>query len=150
MFLQQRNLRDLQHDAMVAVFLRHIEYYRGILFLTTSRVETFDDAFLSRIHITLRFKELSKEAKMQAWRNFLEKAGVEITPDLDVPKVGLSQAQLGKLADRKINARQIKNATRTAKSLAFSRGQPLGFVHLMETLDAMEEEAPAARSMEDV
>jgi hypothetical protein len=29
--------------------LYHAEYYRGILFLTTNRVQAFDEALLSRI-----------------------------------------------------------------------------------------------------
>ena len=46
---------------------------------------------------------------------------------------------LFKLADRDINGRQIENATRTASSLATSRKEPLGYRHLVETLDVMEE-----------
>ena len=113
---------------MVAVFLRHVEYYRGILFLTTNRVSAFDEAFLSRIHVALHFGELSKDAKAQVWRAFLRKAGV---PDAD--------ALVPALAARGVNGRQIKNACRTAQSLALSRQEPLGLAHLAETLDAMEE-----------
>ncbi|SJL04222.1 uncharacterized protein ARMOST_07583 [Armillaria ostoyae] len=47
-YLEQRSLHDLVRNAMVAVFLRHVEYYRGILFLTTNRVKAFDEAFLLR------------------------------------------------------------------------------------------------------
>ena len=117
---------------MVAVFLRHVEYYRGILFLTTNRVKAFDEAFLSRIHVALHFQELTKSAKKQVWRAFLLKAGVEFGPDFP-------ETYLERLADRDINGRQIKNATRTANSLAVSRKEKLGFRHLVETLDAMDE-----------
>ncbi|THG95113.1 hypothetical protein EW026_g6481 [Hermanssonia centrifuga] len=133
-FLEQRSLHDLERNAMVAVFLRHVEYYRGILFLTTNRVKTFDEAFLSRIHVALHFQELSKSAKMQVWRAFLQKVGVQVGQNN-----GLSESHLEMLADRNINGRQIKNATRTANSLAVSRREPLAFGHLLETLDAMDE-----------
>lgn len=122
---------------MVAVFLRHIEYYRGILFLTTNRVKTFDEAFLSRIHVALHFQDLTKSAKMQVWGAFLDKAGAEAFPE----------ALLEKLSDRNINGRQIKNAVRTASSLALSRGEKIGFVHLVETLDAMDEFTQEFREM---
>ncbi|KAI0649708.1 hypothetical protein C8Q79DRAFT_1006054 [Trametes meyenii] len=71
-------------NAMVAVFLRHIEYYRGILFLTTNRITTFDEGFLSRIHVALHFDGLPHEAKQAIWRAFLRKFGVidEIPPEL--------------------------------------------------------------------
>lgn len=52
-FLTKRNLQDLTRNAMVSVFLRALEFYSGILFLTTNRVGTIDEAFKSRIHISL-------------------------------------------------------------------------------------------------
>ncbi|EJF58309.1 P-loop containing nucleoside triphosphate hydrolase protein [Dichomitus squalens LYAD-421 SS1] len=130
-FLEQRSLHDMQRNAMVAVFLRHIEYYRGILFLTTNRITIFDEAFLSRIHVALHFNELTTPTKAQIWRTFLKKAGIA---DEEV-----SEDMLGKLADREINGRQIKNACRTATSLARSRKQQLSYAHLHEALNAMEE-----------
>ncbi|KAL6304715.1 P-loop containing nucleoside triphosphate hydrolase protein [Sparassis latifolia] len=130
-FLEQRSLHDLERNAMVAVFLRHVEYYRGILFMTTNRIKTFDEAFLSRIHVALHFQELSQAAKVQVWRAFLQKVGASVD-DFD-------ESVLQKLAEREINGRQIKNATRTANSLAVSRGEKITFRHLTETLDAMQE-----------
>ena len=116
---------------MVAVFLRHVEYYRGILFLTTNRITTFDEAFLSRIHGALHFAELSRATKAQIWQAFLRKAGL--------PPAELDDARVQDLAVRDINGRQIKNACRTATSLALSRGEALRYKHLVEALDAMEE-----------
>lgn len=45
-FLEQRSLEDLQRNALVSVFLRVLEYYEGILILTSNRVGTFDEAFI--------------------------------------------------------------------------------------------------------
>ena len=47
--------------------------------------------------------------------------------------------ELAALAQREVNGRQIKNAVRTASSLAASRAVPLCYAHLADTLDAMEE-----------
>ncbi|KAK7047093.1 hypothetical protein VNI00_006757 [Paramarasmius palmivorus] len=129
-FLQQRSLHDLRRNAMVAVFLRHVEYYRGILFLTTNRVKAFDEAFLSRIHVALHFSDLPITSKVQIWEAFIKKLGAldDITPE-----------QIRVLAERNINGRQIKNASRTAQSLAIGKGEKLSFRHFSETLDAMEE-----------
>ncbi|KAI0366558.1 P-loop containing nucleoside triphosphate hydrolase protein [Pilatotrama ljubarskyi] len=134
-FLERRSLHDLERNAMVAVFLRHVEYYRGILFLTTNRITAFDPAFLSRIHVALHFGELSLEARTQVWRAFLRKAGVGL-PSTDG---GATDEFVRRLAVREVNGRQIKNACRTAQSLAHSRGQSLAVEHLEETLDAMED-----------
>jgi len=44
----------------ITVFLRILEYYSGILFLTTNRVGTLDEAFKSRIHISLYYPPLDR------------------------------------------------------------------------------------------
>ncbi len=121
---------------MVAVFLRHIEYYRGILFLTTNRVKTFDEAFLSRIHVALHFTELSIESKIQVWKAFLRKVNA-----LAEDGVGgeMTEEQIIELSQRDVNGRQIKNAVRTAQSLAIAQGKKLGCSHVLQTLDAMDE-----------
>ena len=93
----------------------------------------FDEAFLSCIHVALHFQELTTYAKVQVWRAFLRKVGVEVGgPDF-------GEDLLQKLAVRDVNGRQIKNATRTACSLAASRKEKLSFGHLTQTLDAMDE-----------
>ncbi|KAH0564821.1 hypothetical protein GP486_001794 [Trichoglossum hirsutum] len=50
-----------------AVFLRVLEYYSGILFLTTNRVGTFDGAFKSRVHLSLRYPALDEESTRKVW-----------------------------------------------------------------------------------
>ncbi|KAF7341706.1 AAA domain-containing protein [Mycena sanguinolenta] len=127
-FLERRSVHDLERNAMVAVFLRHVEYYRGILFLTTNRVQAFDEAFLSRIHVALRFGELNEASRAQVRRAFVARAGVQ-----------MDDAQIARLAQRVINGRQIKNAVRTAHSLALARKASVGLSHFVETLDAMDE-----------
>jgi len=141
-FLEQRSLHDLERNAMVACFLRHLEYYPAILFMTTNRVKTFDEAFLSRIHIALHFSSLSVAARTQVWTAFLKKAGVEIGAHN-----GITEEELVKLTQRDINGRQVKNATRTANSLALSRGETLRFKHIVEVLDVMDDFTAEFKSM---
>ncbi|KAJ7028311.1 hypothetical protein C8F04DRAFT_1119630 [Mycena alexandri] len=129
-FLERRSLHDLKRNAMVAVFLRHVEYYRGILFLTTNRVQAFDEAFLSRIHVALHFGELSEASRAQVWRAFIARANLQSVID---------DAQIAMLAQREVNGRQIKNAVRTAHSLARGRREEVRLGHFLETLDAMDE-----------
>ena len=68
--------------SLFPVFLRALEYYRGLLFLTTNRVNTFDEAFKSRIHVSLYYKKLGNEERLKIWANSfkrLEEAGVHVT-----------------------------------------------------------------------
>jgi AAA+ superfamily predicted ATPase len=108
-FLEQRALHDLHRNAMVSVFLRVLEYYSGILFLTTNRVATFDDAFKSRIHIPIRYTDLDFNSRLQIWRNFCSKVS---------GGVNISDKEYNKLADHELNGRQIKNVIKAAESLA--------------------------------
>lgn len=111
-----------------------LEYYPGILMMTTNRVKTFDEAFLSRIHIALHFHTLPSEALKQVWVAFLLKTGVTIG---DVGTI--TDAQVTALSERPINGRQVKNAVRTASSLALSRKEQLRYEHVLEVLDVMDQ-----------
>ncbi|KZV97816.1 P-loop containing nucleoside triphosphate hydrolase protein [Exidia glandulosa HHB12029] len=46
-FLQKRSPSDLQRNAIVSIFLRQLEYYQGILILTTNLAQDCDPAFES-------------------------------------------------------------------------------------------------------
>lgn len=51
----------------------------------------------------------------------------------------ITDEQIMDLAKRGINGRQIKNAARTAHSLAVGKDEKVGYEHLRLTLDAMDE-----------
>lgn len=103
-FLERRTMADMHRNALVSIFLRLLEYFQGILFLTTNRVETFDDAFQSRIHVALRYNELGFKAKFKIWKMFLEM--VRVKYGADSPDV-LSHEEIEWLAKRKLNGRQV-------------------------------------------
>ncbi|KJR86917.1 uncharacterized protein SPSK_01434 [Sporothrix schenckii 1099-18] len=72
--MSQRTTQDLRRNAIVAVFLRMLEYYRGMLFLTTNRHDDFDNAFYNRIHVTIEYGELTKEWRANIWREHVQRA----------------------------------------------------------------------------
>lgn len=43
-YLEERRTRDLYRNGLVSIFLRALEYYRGVLFLTTNRVEVYSSS----------------------------------------------------------------------------------------------------------
>ena len=133
-FLEKRSIHDIHRNALVSIFLRLLEYFQGILFLTTNRVETFDEAFVSRIHLSLRYGELSLKAKKTVWKMFIEKVknmeGMEVTP--------LTETDYTDLAKRNINGRQIKNLTRAAQALAVHEAKPLSMSHIRQVLEVAE------------
>ncbi|TKA79105.1 hypothetical protein B0A49_01828 [Cryomyces minteri] len=125
-FLEQRSLHELERNKLVSVFLRILEYYEGIMFLTTNRVDTFDAAFQSRIHISLDYPELSSDSRRMVWKNFLAQAGREHS---------ITETQLDQLSLMNMNGRQIKNVLKTAQLLATRKGAVLSHNHIVTVLD---------------
>ncbi|KPM34603.1 hypothetical protein AK830_g11966 [Neonectria ditissima] len=72
-FMERRTSTDLQRNGLVAAFLRQLENYDGILFLTTNRIGSFDDAFISRIHVQLYYPEFTDSQRQQVWKTFIDK-----------------------------------------------------------------------------
>jgi SpoVK/Ycf46/Vps4 family AAA+-type ATPase len=83
-FLEERSLHELERNKLVSIFLRVLEYFEGIMFLTTNRVNTFDSAFQSRIHISLNYPELSEQSRRIIWTNFLDKHNKSIAERMDL------------------------------------------------------------------
>ncbi|KAI9724291.1 MAG: hypothetical protein M1828_003715 [Chrysothrix sp. TS-e1954] len=137
-FLEARSLHELERNKLVSIFLRILEYYEGIMFLTTNRVQAFDAAFQSRIHISLDYPDLSAESRKTVWQNFLKSMPSSV-------EHSISERELEKLALIEINGRQIKNALKTAQLLARKRVQKLGFEHVKTVLDVTQHLHKATR-----
>lgn len=148
MFLAQRSLSDMKRNSLVSgksipiprrshqpleapstdlatsakVFLRTLEYYEGVLFLTTNRVGVFDEAFKSRIHMSLYYPSLNQTQTYQIWQSHAVKAieaGFDVNTDELTSFAGViyrmqQQPNLGPVW----NGRQIRNAFRSAIALA--------------------------------
>ncbi|KAK7697421.1 hypothetical protein SLS64_013559 [Diaporthe eres] len=142
-FLEQRSVSNLERNALVTVFLRVLEYYDGILILTSNRVGILDEAFKSRIQLNLRYKTLEWDQRLQIWKNFLERlqrleqeklknAGrMSPGPDLGYGiKFKEINNEIEVLAKAELNGRQIRNAISTARELATYQREPMGYEHL--------------------
>lgn len=125
-FLEQRSLHELERNKLVTIFLRILEYYEGTMFLTTNRVNTFDPAFQSRIHISLDYQELTTSSKKKVWKNFL---------DSFPEKHSITEKELHELALMSLNGRQIKNILKIARLLATRKDEQLSHDHIVTTLE---------------
>ena len=67
MYIHERGDSIIQ-NAIVGVFLRVLEYYRGVLFMTTNRTTVIDDAIVSRLTARFTYKQPGKEEKRELWR----------------------------------------------------------------------------------
>lgn len=92
-----------------------LEYYRGVVFLTTNRLGTIDTAFQSRVSLGIKYGPLLTEQREQIWKNFLERLGPSETETRNE-----IMSHLEEMKEWKLNGRQIRNALRMAKSIAFT------------------------------
>jgi hypothetical protein len=104
-FLTKRG-DDLERSAIVGSFLRLLDYYRGILFLTTNRADVLDHAVLSRVMLRLDYPDLDHQARAVIWKTMFQAANLTLTA-----------GTVEELAEAQINGRQIRNLTRLAKIL---------------------------------
>ena len=129
-FLEERSLADLKRNSLVSVFLRVLEYYEGILILTSNRVGIFDEAFKSRIQVALHYDNLPLSARKKIWSNFFEL----LQEDAIDANFAELESHLDDLAGVEMNGRQIRNAVMTARQLARFRNQTLDYEHMQTVI----------------
>ncbi|EXF84915.1 hypothetical protein CFIO01_02128 [Colletotrichum fioriniae PJ7] len=133
-FLAERSQDNIERNALVSVFLRVMEYYEGILFLTTNKVGSFDEAFKSRMSMALYYPPLTHDQTKKIWEvqmDRTEKLSVAAAPGDPSQHVKFNRDEITSLSatlwslqnsrdDHKPvwNGRQIRNAFQTAVALA--------------------------------
>jgi hypothetical protein len=120
---------DLEHNAIVAEFLRTLEYFNGLLFMTTNRVGDVDDAILSRCIATIQYETPPKPDAIQLWKLLAQQFGADLTDDLiealtiAYPKAsGRDIKELLKLTTRYCSAKQIPLSQDAFRLCALFRG----------------------------
>lgn len=131
-FLEQRGLADLNRNALVSVFLRVLEYYDGILILTSNRVGTFDEAFKSRIQLSIHYGNLNIPQRRKIWRNFLTRLKEIDAESIDSEDIYDS---LDEFAKMDLNGRAIRNAITTARQLAKHKNEVVSSSHLQYVIE---------------
>ncbi|RFU80455.1 aaa family atpase [Trichoderma arundinaceum] len=123
-FLAQRSPKNFIRNGLVAVFLRVLEYYAGILFLTTNRIGDFDEAFASRIHVSLYYPPLDLKSTRKIFKlnlrlikeRFKEKQRTIVIHKKDI--LNYASDYWEKNEKMRWNGRQIRNACQTALAMA--------------------------------
>ncbi len=120
-FLQERSTDNLARNALVSIFLRQLEYYQGILILTTNMAGHCDRALeststrrkgcsprflifsrLGRIHFCVYYPDLTYDVRLKIWKTFLNKYAMDAE--------GITDSDFDRLARLQLNGRQVKSA----------------------------------------
>ena len=78
----KRREDDLAMNAVVGVFLRVLEYFNGLLFLTTNRIDDIDEAIVSRCIALIKYSPPDAAAREKIWRVMAEQFALPIAPDM--------------------------------------------------------------------
>lgn len=73
---------NIAANAVVGVFLRVLEYFNGLLFLTTNRVNDIDEAIISRCIALIKYHPPSREDRLRIWKVMTSQFGLETDDDL--------------------------------------------------------------------
>lgn len=117
------------------MLLRVLEYYDGIMILTTNRIKSLDTAVQSRIHLAIQYKDLQIQQKYKIFSTFLDRIDQNRIEDRDKIEKNLKK----ELKKWMINGRQIRNIVSSADSLARSKHKKLSWEDLELAYDTTAE-----------
>ncbi len=99
---------DIQQNAIVGVFLRVLEHYRGVLFMTSNRSTIIDDAIMSRATAWIRYQYPTAEQLRELWGVLSKQYQME-----------MSEQAIAELVEAfpRLSGRNIKNLLKLTRML---------------------------------
>lgn len=78
----KRRSDSLASNAVVGVFLRVLEYFNGLLFLTTNRIDDIHEAIISRCIAVIRYHAPGYEDRCKIWRVMTSQFALPVTQEV--------------------------------------------------------------------
>jgi hypothetical protein len=129
----KRREDDMTMNAVVGVFLRVLEYFNGLLFLTTNRVDDIDEAIVSRCIALIRYHAPDRDGRIRIWQVMAEQFGlaldaglVERLADIFPTATGRDIKGLTKLTAKYCNQKQLPPSQDAFQRCAIFRGMDIG------------------------
>lgn len=120
---------NLTMNAVVGVFLRVLEYFNGLLFLTTNRIEDIDEAIISRCIAMIKYQAPNQSERRRIWTVMAEQFGLSLNEQLlqqlaagFVDASGRDIKGLAKLVARFCQHRQLEPSMTIFQHCASFRG----------------------------
>lgn len=107
---------SVEQNAIVAEFLRTLEYFKGLLFMTTNRSDQIDDAILSRCAAIIKYTTPTPTDAVKVWNVMVANAKAESLVD-----AAMVETLVETYPD--IAPRDVKMVLRLALRIAASRNQ---------------------------
>lgn len=113
---------SIEQNAFVGTFLRVLEYYKGILFMTTNREMDIDDAILSRGTAHIKYQYPTSESLPKLWRVMSDQYDAKLSD-------GLIKELCAEFP--RISGRDIKNITKLATIISTNKKKPIDLSMIM-------------------
>ena len=129
--------RDMEHNAIVAAFLRVLEYQTSTLFMTTNLADLVDDAIASRCVARIDYNVPDQEQQADIWAVMNE-----------VNQTGLSPEEIGQIVQRhpELTGRDIKQLVKLASLVSANHGGAV----TPETVDFVSQFQPTKQTNSEV
>jgi len=132
-----------------AVLLRILEYYEGILILTTNRISQFDVAVQSRVNLGIKYKDLTADQKGTIFNHFINQLKDENVESKSSLKAWFRKEETTDLFEQ-LNGRQLRNVLFSAASLATKEGDGILRVdHIKKLAEATEDFQKSVQNLLD-
>ncbi|WP_299201357.1 ATP-binding protein [uncultured Amphritea sp.] len=128
----RRRSDSLSSNAVVGVFLRVLEYFNGLLFLTTNRIDDIDEAIISRCIAMINYQPPERDDRIKIWQVMTQQFGLQVEAEL-IPELadtfptatGREIKGLTKLAGKFCQQKQLTPTLDVFKRCSVYRGMNL-------------------------
>ncbi len=124
---------NIAANAVVGVFLRVLEYFNGLLFLTTNRVGDIDEAIVSRCIALIRYHPPGLDDRRRIWAVMAEQFGLDLDAAmLDTLAATFVEASgrdikgLAKLTAKYCHHKQVEPSMEVFQRCSIFRGMDTG------------------------
>lgn len=124
---------NIAANAVVGVFLRVLEYFNGLLFLTTNRVDDIDEAIISRCIAMIKYYPPDNDDRLKIWQVMSTQFNLDIKTDLIAELVDMFPRATGrdikgltKLVAKYCHHKQVEPTVDVFQRCSIFRGMDIG------------------------
>lgn len=124
---------NIAANAVVGVFLRVLEYFNGLLFLTTNRVDDIDEAIISRCIAMIKYYPPDSDDRLKIWQVMSTQFNLDIEADLIAQLVEMFPGATGrdikgltKLVAKYCHHKQVEPTVDVFQRCSIFRGMDIG------------------------
>ncbi|KAF2258339.1 hypothetical protein CC78DRAFT_621906 [Lojkania enalia] len=116
--LDQRTRADREGNSITSVFVDSLEYFTGIMIFVTSHAGAFNEAIMSRIHMSLYYPPLDMDSTMSLWETTLNRLKNDQSLIIHWDDIIDFAKRHYQLETNRWNGRQIRSGIATALAMA--------------------------------